>query len=331
MAVRPAVWCLLAAATLARAAPTVPADLAPPGTRVLIGLSLGSLRESPLLKEFLRGHGKTVVTASAAMTPAGIGPLRDIDTIILASTGADQTASGVAIVRGRFAGARGEGAQLYHGVPVFRDPANPMGCVAILDGETALMGPEAELRKAIDRRGQASALDPELVSRFERLGAENDFWAVGKLNPADKTAPIPGIAGFDSIDRFEFAAALRDGLHIHGEAHLRAAAEAARLEAALKTISSALPADVSDGSRVEWRAENGTLALDVSVSEAQLRKAFEKMKQQMMQMILSGFSAGKAGGPARVLQPAAPAPRPQATIVTNDQGETVRLVLPGKR
>src|SRR5579885_2690346 len=122
MPVRAAVCCLLAAAMLARAAATVPADLSPPGTRVLIGLSLGSLRESPLLKGFLSGHGKAVVTAGAAITLAGIDPLRDIDTIILASTGADQTATGVAIVRGRFAGARGEGAQLYHGVPVFRDP-----------------------------------------------------------------------------------------------------------------------------------------------------------------------------------------------------------------
>jgi len=257
-----------------------------------------------------------------AGTLAGIDPMRDLDTVVLAATGATNDARAVAILRGRFPFGKTQGGHLYHGVPVFYDPKNSSGALAVLDAETAVVGPEAEVRRAIDRHGSGSK-PPEVAGRFTALAQGSAFWGAG-ITPA---------GDLESIDRFEFAASLGDGLRAGGEVHVRDAAAAAKLEALLKGFHPAPAGNgAAGGSRFEVRVENGTLRLDLFVPAAELHKAVEAQKVKLADMLQRGFAAAAAG--ALPPGPAAVAPRPPApaaAIVTNDRGETVVVTLPGRK
>jgi hypothetical protein len=317
----------LFATAIASAADRVPSEFFPPQTRIVIGLSLRALLDSPLFEA--AGGGASLTAATGPF--AGIDPLKDLDSIVIATEGDTASAPGIVVARGRFRPTAT--AEKHHaGVPIFEDKK---GVLALLDANTALAaGSLADLKAAIDRRGGASTLSAALAARIAAVEA-NDFWAVGDV--AESKAG--GKAA--SIDRFDFGASLRKGLELHGSVHLRSSEEAAQLAMMIKMFEGMLmqAQPSKTAAKFNLRADGGTLKLDLFIPEAELKRTVTTQKNVLAGMVRSQFPgaipapAAAAAGPTPAPGPArAPVSRPPATpatIVTNSSGETVHVVLPG--
>jgi hypothetical protein len=315
---------LLFATAIASAADRVPSEFFPPQTRIVIGLSLRALLDSPLFEA--AGGGATLTAAAGPF--AGIDLLKDLDSIVIASEGDTKTAPGIVVARGRFRPMAAAG--MHHaGIPIFEDKK---GVLALLDANTAIAGSLADVKAAIDRRGGASTLSPSLGARIAAVEA-NDFWAVGDV-PESKSG---GKA--QSIDRFDFGASLRKGLEVHGSVHLRSPEEAAQLAMMIKMFEGMLKTQPSKtAAKFNLRADGGTLTVDLFIPEAELKRTVTTQRNALAGMVRSQFpgalpAAAPAPAPASAPSPARPPisrpPATPATIVTNSTGETVQVVLPG--
>lgn len=332
-----AAWPLLTAAVCARAAESIPTELFPPETKIVVSFSVRSLLDSPILKR-LGGRDKFSTNFGAAMPLAAIDPVRDLDAIILAISGQENNAPGLAVLRGRFTASRRKSAIMYQGVPLFPDPKNATATLAVLNDETAIVGPTAELRAAIDRRGKAPALDSALASRVAELMGRYDFWSVGRM-PKGLSTPSPALKSLQSIDSFEFGATLRDGLQCRAEIHVRTPEDAAQLESSLKMFGTMVNSNPSPGgTRFDLHAERGRLELELFVPEAELERALQGQKESFANLLQKGIGARLGTGEAKAVMPTPPYPKQSpashtpnslGTIVTNKRGETINVTLPG--
>jgi hypothetical protein len=331
-----AVLLLILPALVLRAAEAVPVDLLPPGTRILIGCALRSLVDSPLVKDIGADIGKAdlsqaKISLGDAAGWAGVNPLKDLDSVVLAADGSGKNARGLAVLRGRFPAEPLANAKTYHGVPMLEDPKNPNGSLAVLDAVTAIAGSPAEVRAAIDRRGKASAPAPGIAARFAELAASYDFWGVGDL-PEGMTPAPETTKELQSIDHFEFGATLRDGLRFRGEFHARTAQQAVEMQSLLRMIEGMLKAkSPAGGGNFDLRVENGSLKVELFVPEAELRKAVVAQKGNLAGMLQRGMGGIGPAGAARpvLVQGNEPVPRSLGATVTDSRGDTVTVKLPG--
>ena len=315
-----------ALAGIAMAAEPVPADLLPPGTKVLVGISVRSLIDSPLLKILGGDAAKMTASFTAAGPLAGLDPARDLDSIFFASTGQGEDAPALIVVRGRFHPEQTAGAKTYKNVPVFNAPTNQKGTFAILDTGTAIAGTRKEVLAAIDRRGGASSISPAIADKVASLSASYDFWGVGEMPGGFRTSP-PASKSLDSIDRFEFGASLRQDLQVHGKLHLRTPQQAQEMAMSLKMIEGMMKARTSaGGTQFDLRAEDGTLELTLLIPEAELKKALAAQKEALAGAVRSRLGVTPTEPPAN---PVSHTPNKPAVVETNDRGETVKVTLPG--
>lgn len=169
-------------------AQTAPAALLPAGTKVVMGIAVGALAQSPLTKSVLAqatalrpGAGAEWMKLSSV---AAFDPFRDLDEILIGSTGAGQNAPTIVVLRGRFKSKeidRLSPANVqasYKGVRMFGDGKGSSGVLALLNGSTALAGDARLVRAAIDRGGAAG--DAGLTARIEAMRSAYDIWAFGE-------------------------------------------------------------------------------------------------------------------------------------------------------
>ena len=311
---------LLFATAVASAADRLPSEYFPPQTRIVIGLSLRALLDSPLFEA--AGGGATLTAAAGPF--AGIDLIKDLDSIVIASEGDTSSAPSIIVARGRFR-PTAAAANHYAGVPIYEDKK---GALALLDANTAIAGSLADVKAAIDRRASAPPLAAALAARIASVEA-NDVWAVGNIaesKPGAKPQPI---------DRFDFGASLRQGLEVHGSVHLRSAQEAAQLAMVIKMFEGMLQTQPSKtAAKFNLRADGGTLKVDLFIPEAELKRTVTTQKNAIAGMVRSRFPgalpAALASAPEPARQPTVSRPpSTPATIVTNSSGETVQVVLPG--
>jgi hypothetical protein len=315
-------------------AETLPTELLPPGTSVVVGFSLRALLDSPTLRG-LFGNPAALSTALASSPFAGIDLMHDLDTVTIASTGSGQNAPSLIILQGRF----------HPGAKMER---NGDDALAVIDERTAIAGKLAQVEAALRRKGHPAAVSPEVAARIGELSAAYEIWAFGDI-PETPRRPGEQAQALDSVDRFEIGASLRSGLDLRGRLHLRSPEEAAKMAMTLKMFEGLFKAQAASASKTQFdlRAENGTIQITISIPEEELRKGIAAQKGMlagMMQSRLQAAGMGVAaaqGSPTRaaigwpifappVGEPASrPAPGP-AAVVTNDRGETVQLTLPGK-
>ena len=330
----------------AGAADSIPFDLLPPGTRILVGCSVESLKTSPLLQGVGVSSGSLSGSLGTAAAPPGFNPLKDVDSIVFGAAGSKQDSPALAVLRGRFP-AITPNATVYRGAQLLEDPRNPKYSLAVLDQGTAIVGAPAQVRAALDRRGRVSAPVSKIAARFLELGASSDLWGVGDV-PEGLTAAGSAAMALQAIDRFEFASTLRDGLRFRAEIHSRTTGQASQMTASLQMIEAMLKGQTpAGGPKFDLRVENGSLVIELFVPEADLRKAMAAQKDQLAGMLQKGITMSRPGAapagfaplgfPAIAGQPSVPVspPLPSAgapgSVVTNPRGETVTVVLPGPK
>jgi hypothetical protein len=324
---------LLAAAAMAADQPL--AEYAPPDTRMVFGFRMRTIVDA-MESQGLAAEVHDKVVALLAGTPfAGFDPLKDLDEVLVTTSGQGQNPPALAVLVGRFDVARlGKSATQYRGVPIIESPKTPDGLLALLDGTTALAGTPAVVRAAIDARGGAGHMPAELLARCQALRSRYDIW--GAANPIPKTAQ-PGAEAdpFQSVDRFEFGAALRHGLEATAEIHVRSRQDAEKLASTLRLFEAMFKSQQSsaNGTRVDLQMKNGTLKVAVNIPAAELKKAVATQRASLEAALLKQMPGGLAArfGPlqsdaASVMRPV---PKTPARTLTDSGGNTVSVTLPG--
>jgi hypothetical protein len=352
---------LLSVPALPAIAATV-TDFFPPGTKVVFGIRVHNLAISPLVQSFqAQAQAQAAGIAWLKALPLdGFDLLRDVDEVLVASTGKGQNPPSIVVVTGRFDVARlAGGASRYHDVPLLGGKKDTDSVAALLDGATALIGGPTLVRAAIDQRGGKAAIDPALNDRITSLRQRYDIWGVGE-QPQGFVAPTPETKGLESIDRFQFGMQLSSGLELGAEIHARSPQDAEKLKASLAMVAAMLkpPQPSASAAKFDLKVEDDALKLSVFIPEEQLRKN--------IQAETAGFAAAAtpdiepsapaiapvatappaapetAADPGLAAPPAAPAdppalpapPKPvsksAASQVLDKEGNTVILKLPGK-
>lgn len=301
------------------AADPVLTDYFPPGTKVVFGLRVQSVVTSAL------GQGFTPQAKAASSdwlkmaSLAGFDPFRDLDEVMIASTGESEKAPVVVVLLGRFDVARlAEGAKQYHGVPMLGGGKDAEYVMALLDGSTALAGSAALVRAAIDRRdGGDPGIDPALAARVASMRQRYDAWGLGD-RPDGFFSPAPEANGLESVDKFEFGLSFGDGLELSAELHARSAEDAQKLNEAVQMVAAMVKSQQLSGGNakvdIEWH--DGTIKLAASIPAEELKKAMEVGKASEA-MARTDVPADPAPAlPVILSQPAAGASAPSAPVVS---------------
>ncbi|MBZ5618456.1 MAG: hypothetical protein LAQ69_07000 [Acidobacteriia bacterium] len=340
---QPVLLLLLATYPLA-AADTALTDYVPSDSKVVFGIRTRTIIDLLQAQNFgaeWRGAGSSLL----AQTPlAGFDPLKDLDEVLIASTGEGENPTGLLVLRGRFDVERlASGATVYQGVPIVED-AKKSGAIAFLDASTAIAGDLSRIHAVLDQRAGGTGVTPEWAARVEPLRSRYSIWGIGdvpKRPPSTDGQPDP----MDAVDRFEFGAELGHGLELTAQIHVRTPEDAEKMVASLGFLEALLksPQSPAKGSKFEMHMDNGSLHVALAIPEEELNKAIREQRGALQTALVSRLPAEvasqlpHAAAPAPAVSPAVvrPAPRraapPVSKVVKDSQGDTMVLTLPGKR
>jgi hypothetical protein len=308
--------CLAATRAFAAADSALP-DFLPAETKAVIGIQVRSIVSSPLAQGItpdLKAAGSDWLKL---VSLAGFDPSRDIEEVLIASTGEGQNAPVLAVARGSFDLARfSANAKPYHGVPVSLSGKGSVSVMAMLDASTVILGDLPLVRAAIDRRGSGARLDPALAAAAALLRDRYEIWGLGD-RPGVLVPKNAQPDGLDSIDRFQFGISVSHGLELAAEIHAASAKDAEKLTASVRLIEAMLKAQ-QPSAKLDIRAENGTLKLSLAIPEEELKKAMAAQRASV-----KPAAAAKTG--LTITSEPASAPPPKT------DGSTGVLTLPGKR
>ncbi len=335
---------LLLAARAIFAADAPPASLLPPDAKVVLGIQLQKLIESPMLQNAIsQAQTANNATWMKTISTLGFDPLKDLDEVWLATTADGQNPPALVLAKGRFNLARLTlAAKPYHDVPVFEFEQGAGGMIAFLDASTVVAGDKSMVQAALERRASTAA-PSALVQRIAGLRERYDIWGLGEQEGG--LAPVAGTEGkgLESIDRFQFGLALHNDLELGAEIHAKSEEDVQKLGMMLGLLNMMVKSqNPSSGVRFDVAAEQGTFKVSVKVPEAELKKGLEQQNGAFSQLFTSAaakpaprISAVAAPPespvPASAPAPAAKAPAKPAQQVTDKDGNTVILTLPGAK
>jgi hypothetical protein len=193
--VRPAVAFFLLAG-LAPAADQQLMGLLMPDAKVVGGINVEQAKNSPFGQFMLarmqsEGQGIEKLTALT-----GFDPRRDLREVLMATVG-QAGQKGLVVARGNFDGAKildaarasGQTTENYKGVDILTGKDESLThAMAFLDGSIAIAGDSESVKAAIDRRNNASSLDPALAAKVGQLSGLHDVWSVSMV-------PFAALAG----------------------------------------------------------------------------------------------------------------------------------------
>jgi len=338
---------LLTARALLAADPTLP-EYVPPDTRMLIGVQVRTIMDSDWGKAVIEQLKSAYGDAWLKQPPfQGFDPLKDLDELWIASPSVDKTAPSLAILRGRFDKSRLPAATgRYHAVPLIPVDAKRQQLLAIVDPSTILAGDRFIVERAIDRHG-LKTLDSHLADAATELRARYWIWAVAD-RPEGPYAPKSAPQGMEAVDSFEFGLAVSHNLEAVAQLHMRSTEDAQRLLGTMAMLQMMLKDEPKGPSqiKIESRVTGKTLDVSLRVPEEELKQAWEQQRaiiaerlSQLPQQIAAarsgqGFSAFAASPQGSTPAPPSHAPNTpsrESKIVTDDDGVTVQLTLPGRR
>ncbi len=147
----------------------------------------------------------------------GFDPRRDVREVLVASNGAPQSKSGLALARGNFDVAKITAAattagknvatEVYGNVTILEDAKATSG-IAFLDSTTVVGGDLASVKAAIDRRSNAQPLPAAILVKIHDWSTSQDAWGISvvpptSLAPAHATTqqPNPMINSAQSVQQ----------------------------------------------------------------------------------------------------------------------------------
>jgi hypothetical protein len=328
------------------AAADVLTDFFPPDTKLVFGIRVHNLELSSVAQTFAKQAQAAGANWLKLVPLAGFDLLRDVDEIMLCNNAQGKTPPSLIVVAGRFDVLHlAEGAQMYHKVPIWGGVKEQDSLVAFLDDHTVLLGDPALVRSAIDRREDGARIDPAFNDRITSLRQRYDIWGLGD-RPEGFVTPDPDTKGLEAMDRFQFGMQLATGLEISAEVHARSSKDLEKLKDTLHLVSALLKGQTpsANGAKFDLQVEDSTIKLAISVPEAELHKMIRTEIAAHSHDVKPAApdTPTLASTPAPEIAPApAPAPpvkpatiaavKPAPSQVTDKEGNTLILKLPGKK
>jgi hypothetical protein len=316
------------------AAGDFPLDLFPANSKVVFGVHVSAIVQSPLFKDASLGVEKQSADFMKMIALTGFDPLHDIDEVLMASPADNAKAPALLVLRGRFNLERiGAGAERYHGIAMVGDSKGGTGgtgntggkgntgVLALLDATTALAGEIPAVRAAIDRHAAGAAepatpLDAQLAARVQSLRERFDIWGTGE-NAEGFVPPTGKRQEFDSIDRFEFGVRITQGFELGAEIHAKSPEDAEKLAVSLEELKTMMGAATDPTApKIDVQVKDGSVKISLAVSPEYLKQAMGGQR---------GESKPKPGVPVVIgSEPVKEAPQA-------DTGDTRVFTLPGKK
>jgi hypothetical protein len=291
-------------------------ELFPANTKVVIGIRVAGIVNSPLFQDVGTDAKKLSEDWLKLVALTGFDPLHDIDEVLIASPADNEKATALLVVLGRFDLARmGAGAPRYHGIAIVGAGKENKGVLALLDANTVLAGDTAAVHAAIDRRGQGSALDSALTARLQSLRERFDVWGTGE-RPEGFVAPTGKNEQLDSLDRFQFGVRISKGFELDAELHSRTPKDAEKLAASLQLIKAMMSGQDQLAPKIDVQVMDGTVKISLAISEEGLKKVMAARRGTSVAM----------GGPPVIVSSESTVPLPGS-----QSGGTTIVTRPGKK
>lgn len=265
-----------------------------PDARVVAGINVEQAWNSPFGRFLL----SRVETGGHDFQPfidaTGFDPRHDLREVLMATRG-EPGHSGLVLARGNFdsarifAAARAQGGvtEMYNGVELLTGKdESQTHALAFLAGSVALAGDMASVRAAIDRRSQASSLDPWLAEKIEQLSAAEDAWTASLAPVAglEKQPNLNGLMNSDllkSIQQASGGVKLGAIIQLSGEAVARSDKDATALVDVVKFLAGMVQLNAPADHTAEFlsllqslvvTADGNTVKVGLAIPEAQLEK-----------------------------------------------------------
>ncbi|MDR3699123.1 MAG: hypothetical protein P4L56_05775 [Candidatus Sulfopaludibacter sp.] len=279
-------------------------DFIPPQSKVVIGINVRHMIDSAQLPDLETGSQSLSMLMLAQNGLSGLNPLKDVDSVLIASTGEGEQPPTVAILWGRFSNVQ------------LVDKKNPKGIVRRIGDSMLAAGDPGIVNAIAEQRPGAMKITQALAERIATLADKYDVWGTGD-NPQGFAAAKGQTGGLnaDAVDHFEFGASFQKGLTAEAAFHLKSPQEAEKMTQSLQFFEAMLSAQKTptNGTKFNLSTKDGTVKLALFIPEEELKKAMAAQKASLS------------------LTPK-PQPKPVDTrgkIVTNSTGDTVSVTLPG--
>ena len=344
---------LLAAFALnAQTLPPAALQLSQPNAKLVIGIDLKNLRESPTGKS-LRAQLESQMGDLQQQLGQQAGPMaqlgmfapmlaqlvNDIDYVLISSPGGPAATSNnaqknppfLAVVQGRvqtsllgFVTMTGA-PQRYGATNIYQSPGTTPTSLAFLSQDILLLGDPASVRAAIDRQnGTTSALAPALLARANQMAATHDIWfaALDLASFAGGTGMASGPAS--EINGLEIGLGLRGGMQFDLNLNTKTEASARQFSSLLAMGMAASGSKSGDPQTAELlnklrvTTEGTRLSIGLSLTEPEIEQ-YMRYAQQQRNLARRTNGAQVTNQPSAT--PAPPAKPGKIRIVGLDEGD----------
>jgi hypothetical protein len=274
-------------------------NLVPPETKILTGIQVDSSLVSPFGKYVLGQIQFDDADFQKFVTETGFDPRRDLREILAAT---DSTGKTLVLGRGTFNTSRISGAaqtaggavKQYRGaemlVHTHRDGATAL---VFLDSGTAVMGDEAMVRSAIDRRSGGATLTGALVTKAKAVSSNNHAWFATTSSPAEFLAGKVGDPNLSGAMQGNLMQAILEAsggmkfgtsaIQLFGEAVMRSEKDAQALVDVMKFLAGLVQTKSSDprvgkiaslADAAKFSSEGNIMRLNMTLPEDMVEKLF---------------------------------------------------------
>src|SRR5579863_5302767 len=181
---------LLAGVVSALAQPSL-VEYVPPQSKVVFGINLRHIIDAAQLPDLETSSQMLSVQMLSQNGLAGLNPLKDVDSLMIASTGEGDNPPTVAIFWGRFGSLK------------MGDRKDPKGEVVRVSDSLLVAGDSVMVQEILKHRAGTSLVPPATAERIASLAGKYDVWGTGADPRGFSTAKGQG-GGLEGVDRFEF-------------------------------------------------------------------------------------------------------------------------------
>lgn len=274
--------------------------------RMVAGIDFSRAKNSPFGQKILAEMKEEDQGFQKLVTSTGFDPRRDLQEVVIASSGVPKQGGTVVLVRGVFDQTkisqflRSEGAvqSLYKGVELWKSPKDKSGegAIAFVNTSLAIFGTDATVRAAIDRNQAAGeGMTADLAVRVSEWSARNDAWFVSNaslqemgVGKTGQNAILPGGLTVDSIRQASGGVRFGSTVDVSGELTTRSDQDAQALADVFRFISSMVRLNADKPGAAEAQKIVDSLQLStsgpamkfsLSVTEEQLERMLENKKK----------------------------------------------------
>jgi hypothetical protein len=227
----------------------------------------------------------------------------------------------------------------YEGVPMLASAKPGSGVIAFLDGGIVAIGPMNDVKSAIHRRGQHTALPPALAAQVGKY-SRDDIWAASTeilTGPLPDSPAMKSPMGAKMAEFIEKVAGLNGGLRfspdfdLSADLEMRTVKGAAEIADGLRSLTSMVQSQARNaGGRglegLKFQVQGKHILLSLHVPEAQMRAGLQQMRTAQAGQIAAARHPGASAALSN--EPSSGLPPPPAGTMRVQSSEMGTVLIP---